>query len=217
MYKPSKTSMASIKIIGTFLLLAGTAQAQSFSFSDLFGQAGKQKQYYLQQIAAYNALRSELNQGYNVCKNGLGGIRDINTAELNAHTTYYNSLKNPSSAVKNDTQVKDIMNYQSYITTAFSQTFSGLTGDETDYVNSVKNEVLTGCNHDLTDLQSLLSTGKFQLSDDERLKRLNAIHTSMLEKYRFSQSFTNSLKILAIRRRQNSDDAQTLSKLYENH
>jgi len=171
----------------------------------------------LQQIAAYNALRSELNQGYKVVKNGLGGIRDINTAELNAHTTFYNSLKAPSAVVKNNTQVKDIMNYQSYITAAFNQTFSGLTTDETGYVAAVKAEVLNDCNQDLTDLQNLLTAGKLQLSDDERLKRMNTIHAAMLDKYRFSQSFTNSLKILAIRRQQNSNDAQTLSNLYENH
>lgn len=209
--------MASIKLIGTFLLLAGTARAQSFSFSDLFGQAGKQKQYYLQQIAAYNALRAQLNQGYKVVKNGLGGIRDINTAELNAHTSYYGSLKTPSAAVKSDTQVKDILNYQGYITIAFSQPFGGLTSDEIVYVNAVKDEVLTDCNHDLTDLQNLLATGKLQLSDDERLKRLNALHIAMLDKYRFSQSFTNSLKMLAIRREQSSNDAKTLMNLNENH
>jgi hypothetical protein len=206
--------MASIKFI-SLILLATTAKAQSFSFSDLFGQAGKQKNYYLQQIAAYNALHAELKQGYNVIKNGLGGIRDINTAALNAHTAYYTSLKTPCPAVKNNTQVKDILNYQTYISSIFSQTFSGLTSDETTYVASVKNTVLTDCNHDLTDLQNLLNS-PLQLSDDERLKRLNDIHASMLNKFQFSQSFTGSLKILAIRRQQNSSDTQTLTRLYEN-
>jgi len=201
--------MASIKFI-PMLLLALPAKAQ------LFGQAAKQKQYYEQQIAAYNALHIELKQGYGVIKNGLGGIRDINTAELNAHTAYYTSLKTPSSAVKNSTQVKDILNYQSYITLAFGQNFNGLTTDETAYVASVKNKVLTECDHDLTDLQNLLN-GTLQLSDDERLKRLNAIHASMLDKYQFSQSFTNSLKALALGRGQDHNDTRTLKSLYENH
>src|ERR1700761_4807761 len=139
------------------LFVVSAANAQSFSFSDLFGQASKQKNYYMQQIAAYNALESEIKQGYNVCKNGLSGIASINTAELNAHTAFYHSLKTPSAAVKNSPQVKDILNYQSYITTAFSQSFVGLNSDETNYVAAVKTSVLTDCNKDLTDLQSLLS------------------------------------------------------------
>src|ERR1700744_5897520 len=87
-----KTCMALIS-----MLFTARANAQSFSFSDLFGQANKQKNYYMQQIAAYNAFESELKQGYNVCKNGLSGIANINTAELNAHTVFYNSLKTPSA------------------------------------------------------------------------------------------------------------------------
>lgn len=215
MFKASKIYMAYIKYI-PLLFVVSVANAQSFSFSDLFGQASKQKNYYLQQIAAYNALESELKQGYNVMRNGLGGIRDINTAELNAHSAYYASLKTPSSAVKNNTQVKDILNYQSYITTAFGQSFAGLTSNEQTYVTNVKSSLLTACNKDLTDLQNLLGS-QLQLSDDERLKRLNTIHASMLDKYRFSQSFTNSLKMLAVNRQQNSNDAQTLTQLYESH
>jgi len=208
--------MAFIKYI-PLLLLAATAKAQSFSFSDLFGQASKQKNYYLQQIAAYNALHAELNQGYKVMKHGLGGIRDINTAELNAHTVYYTSLKTPSASVKNNNQVKDILNEQTYINSEFSQVFTGLTIDELNYVQSVKTQVFADCNKELSDLQNLLTAGKLQLSDDERLKRLNAIHASMLDKYEFSQSFAGSLKVLAIHRQQNQHDAQTLNSLYENH
>lgn len=210
--------MAFIKFIAAILLLyTGAAKSQGFSFSDLFGQAGKQKNYYLQQIAAYNALHVELKQGYNVIKNGLGGIRNINAGEMNAHGTYYNSLKNPSSSVKNNTQVKDILTYQAFISSTFSQDFSGLNSDEANYVLAVKSKLFEDCDHDLNDLQNLLTNGKLQLTEDERLKRLNAIHSSMLDKYEFSQSFSNSLKILAIRRLRSKNDAQTLSTLYENN
>jgi hypothetical protein len=207
--------MASIKYI-PFLFFVSSANAQSFSFSDLFGQANKQKNYYMQQIAAYNALQSEIKMGYSVMKNGLNGIRGINTAELNAHTAFYNSLKTPSSAVKNNIQIKDIIGYQNYITTSFSQSFNGLTTDETNYVIAVKTNVLNECNKDLADLQNLLSSN-LQMSDDERLKRLGAIRASMLDKYQFSQHFTNSLKMLAIHRQQERNDSKTLISLYENH
>ncbi|MFI5163328.1 MAG: hypothetical protein ACHQHN_18760 [Sphingobacteriales bacterium] len=201
--------MASVKYL-PLLLLALPAKAQ------LFGQAAKQKQYYEQQIAEYNALHAELKRGYNVVKNGLGGIRDINTAELNAHTAYYNALKTPSTAIKNSTQVKDILNYQSYISSAFSQSYTDLTPDETNYVQAVKTQILTDCNKDLSDLQNLLSV-QLQLTDDERLKRVNAIHAAMLNKYQFTRHFMGSLERLMINRRQSANDTQTLKSLYENH
>ncbi len=195
--------------------MAACAQAQSFSFSDLFGQANKQKNYYLQQIAAYRAFESELKQGYNVVKNGLSGIRDINIAELNTHNAYYTSLKQPGSTVKNNTQIQDILTWQIAIVNSFSQNFIGLAVDEQNYITVVKTNLLNACNSDLTDLQNLLTSDKLQMTDDERLKRLAKIHADTQDKYEFTQSFCNSFRLLAAQRQQNLNETQTLKSIYE--
>jgi len=197
------------------LISRQVAKGQSFSFSDLFGQANKQKQYYMQQIAAYNAFESELKQGYNVVEHGLSGIASINTAELNVYSTYYTSLKQPGSTVKNNTQVQDILTWQTDITNSFSQQFTGLTSAEQSYITVVQTNLLNACNADLTDLQNLLAYGTLQLTDDARLKRLAKIHSDMLDKYQFSQSFCNSVKLLVVQRQQGTNDTQTLNALYE--
>ncbi|EHQ24628.1 hypothetical protein [Mucilaginibacter paludis] len=209
--------MASVKLIALLLLAATSAEAQSFSFGDLFGQAGKQKKYYLQQIAAYQVFQSELKQGYNVIKHGLSGIRDINTAELNAHSTYYTSLKQVSGPVKNSEQVQDIFDWQVEINNSFNQSFNGLTDDEQTYISTVKAGVLNECNADLTDLDNLLTAGKLEMTDDERLKRLAKIHTAMLDKYQFTRSFCNAAKLLIAQRQQSNNETQTLKSIYETH
>src|ERR1700744_3563584 len=158
-YRPLKLCMALISF-------CSIANAQSFSFSDLFNQSQKQLKYYEQQIATYNAFESELKQGYNVVEHGLSGIAAINTAELNAHSTYYTSLKQPSSAVRNNTQVQDILDWQTRIVANFSQSFTGLTAGEQTYVGTVQSNLLTGCNQDMTDLQNLLAYGTLQMTDD---------------------------------------------------
>lgn len=210
-------SLGLLALVFILLFFCSSAQAQSFSFSDLFGQSKKQLNYYEQQIAAYNAFESELKQGYNVIQHGLSGIAAINTAELNAHSAYYASLKQPSPAVKNNTQVQDMLNWQAQIVTNFSQSFSGLTGDEQTYVASVKTNLLNGCNADMTDLQNLLASGTLQMSDDQRLKRLDKLHSDMQDKYLFSCQFCNSVKLLAVSRTQNVNDTQTLTNLYESN
>jgi hypothetical protein len=207
--------MVSIKLTVLLLLIAGGAEAQGFSFGDLFGQAGKQKKNYEAQIAAYQAFESELKQGYNVIKNGLSGIRDINIAELNAHTAYYQSLRAVSGPVKNSSQVQDILNWQTGIVGSFSHSFNGLTDDEQSYITTVKTAVLTDCDHDLADLQNLLQSGTLQMTDDERLKRLAQIHGAMQDKYEFTRSFTGSVKLLAAQRQQSINDTQTLKNIYE--
>jgi hypothetical protein len=74
---------------------------------------------------------------------------------------------------------------------------------------------LSECNKDLTDLQNLLASNNLQMSDDQRLKRLAKIHADMLDKYRFSQSFCNSVKLLAAQRQEGNNETQTLQSLYE--
>lgn len=214
--------MALIRKTALLLLLSTIAilvKAQSFSFSDLFNQAGKQKQYYLQQIAAYEAFESELKQGYGVMQHGLSGISNINTAELNAHGTYYQSLQQPGSAVKNSTQVQDIISWQASIITQFStiSQVTGLTADEQSYTSVVQTNLLKACNDDMTDLQNLLATGTLQMTDDQRLKRLEKIHADMQDKYQFSQSYCNSVRLLAVQRQQGINDTQTLKNLYGNN
>lgn len=202
----------SLGLIG--LLSAFSLRLSAQSFSDLFGQASKQKQYYLQQLAAYEMFRSDLKQGYGVMKHGLNGIRDINAAELSAHTVYYQSLKQPGSAVKNSSQVQDILQWQQQIATSFNQNFRGLTADEQNYISAVQHSLLKACNDDLLNLQSVLGAG-LQMTDDQRLQRLDHIHAAMQDKYRFSQSFCNSVRLLAAQRQQEINESQTLKTLYE--
>jgi hypothetical protein len=208
-----------VRLLLLLLLFTATATiGKAQSIGDWFNQAGEQKKYYLQQIAAFNAFESELKQGYGVVKNGLGGIRDINTAELNLYSTYYKSLSVASSAVKNNTQVTDILQWQSLIVSQFSGiSLNGLVAGEQSYVAEVKTTVLKEVNQDMTDLQSLLQANNLQMSDGGRLKRLAKIHAAMLDKYQFTQSFCNSVKLLIAQRQQSTNDTQTLKSIYGNN
>jgi hypothetical protein len=206
--------MGSIKS-GLFLLLmvlTGFAKAQGLG--DWFNQAGEQKRYYLQQIAAYQAFAAELKQGYGVVQHGLGGIRDINTAELVLHTAYYQSLRVASPAVKNNVQVRAVLEWERLIVLQFSAvSFAGLLADEQQYVVAVRATVFKACDQDLNDLSELLAAGGLQMSDGERLKRLGLIHAAMLDKYEFTQSFIGSVRLLVLQRQKELNDVQTLKKL----
>lgn len=212
--------MASIKKITFLLLLTATttlSKAQGFSFGDLFNQAAKQKRYYLQQIAAWQAFEAELKMGYNVMQHGLSGIAAINTAELNAHHAYDQSLQQAGAPVKNSTQVQDIIGWQSAIISQFStiRQVSGLNTGEQSYISAVQANLLKRCNADMTDLQNLLQAGTLQMTDDQRLNRLDKIHADMLDKYRFAQSFCDSVRLLVAQRQQDTNDKQALKNLYE--
>lgn len=203
--------------VGVGLLLltfSFNLRAQSF-FSDLFGQSAKQKRYYLQQIAAYQAFENELKQGYNVVTKGLGGIKNITAGELGQHNTYYSSRSAVSTAVKDNSQVQDIETWQSGIITAFDTGFPGLTNGELRYVQQVKTGILDACDADITALRNLLLADELRLTDGERLQRLAKVHADMLDNYRFTQNFINRVHLLAAQRQHETDNILTIQKLYE--
>jgi hypothetical protein len=201
--------MACIKFTLIFLLLGPCARAQTFA--EWFSQKSTKKKYLLQQIAALEAYGSVLKTGYNVAHNGLGTIGSFNNGEFHLHNAYYSSLKNASPGVKNNSQVKEILQWQQDINKALNQLKSD------DYYNEVKTAVLKDCNDQLAELQEILSDNSIEMSDADRLKRLSVIHTEMLSNYRFTLRFCSNALLLSKDQAHQTTDLQTLKNLYGNH
>jgi len=201
--------MASIKIAVVFLFMCLGAKAQTFA--EWFDQKKTKEKYILAQIAALQAYGSVLKTGYNVAHNGLGTIGSFNNGEFQLHSSYYANLKAVSPAVKNNTQVKEILTWQQDINTDLSR----LKPDE--YYNQIKAAVLKDCNQQLNELQTVLSDNSVEMSDADRLKRIGAIHTEMLGNYRFTVSFCNNAALLNRDQANQTTDLQTLKNLYGNH
>src|SRR5690606_21368567 len=72
----------------------------------------------------------------------------------------------------------------------------GSNADHKSYVENVIAEVFKQCEFDLDELLLLVSTGGLEMSDDERMKRLEKIHQRMQDKFQFTRSFVRQIKIL---------------------
>jgi hypothetical protein len=57
------------------------------------------------------------------------------------------------------------------------------------------------------------TSGELEMKDDERLKRIDAIHSAMQDKYTFVQGFSNEAKLLAASRISEQKDIQTIRAL----
>jgi hypothetical protein len=204
---------------GSCFLCLGSAKAQSFSFSDLFGQGEKDIKNMEQQLTALIAFESSVRQGYNMLHSEWSAISNWKNGELGLHSTYYISLNNVNSQVKNDPDVTAIQTEQQAIINLLNavQSLSGLQSFEQSYVQSVSQSLLKGCNDDLQQLQQVLKDGTFSMSDDERLQQIAKIQASMLDKYQFTQSFCNSIRLLVIQRNRENNEVQTLKQWYGNN
>jgi len=214
--------MASNKKYLCLLLLAAStvcAKAQSFSFSDLFGQGEKDIKNMEAQIAALNAFETSVRQGYTMLHSEWTAISSWKNGEFNLHQSYYTSLSTVNPVVKSSVNLSAIQSDQQSIISQFNSVASiqGLTTNEQIYVNTVAQNVIGQCNSDLDELQKVLANGKLQMSDNERIKRINQLTAGIQDKYLFTCHFTAQVKLLATERLQDDDQTQTERSLYGIH
>lgn len=209
-------SMCMKKIL-LFLLLfmsaAGSLQAQTFA--EWFQQKKTQKKYLLQQIAALQVYIGYAKKGYNIAKEGLNTIGDFTKGEFDLHTVYFNSLKTVNPEVRRYANVADIIALQIKIVQNYNRTYGQLNSsdafsdDELAYVRRVFGRLLDDCNKALDELIAIITDGKLEMKDDERIASIDKLYLDMQNKYTFSQRFSNDAKSLAASRLKEKTDVQT--------
>ncbi len=197
------------------MLTITAVQAQSFA--EWFNQKKTQIKYLTQQIAALQACRTSLEQGYAMMKSEWGAIGNFKNGEFGLHQDYYNSLLAVNPRVKSSVNLSTIQAEQQSIVSQFNaiKNLNGLQADELAYINSVRQNIIDQCSKDLDDLQAVLSAGELQMTDDERIQRINQITAAIKDKYVFTCSFVNQVRLLAMQRNKDDQNTQTLRRYYE--
>ena len=202
-------------LVSCLVILAAT-DSNAQTFAEWFSQGKTQIKYLTQQIAALNACETSIRQGYNMLKGEWTSIGNFKNGEFGLHQSYYTSLSNVNPQVKSSPDIGFITTEQQSIISMLNaiQNVAGLTADERGYIQTVVQNIINECSKDLDKLNSVLKNGTLQMSDDERLKQIRNIQAAMLDKYQFTQSFCNSVRLMAAQRNQDSNETQTLNKLY---
>lgn len=204
------------KILLFFLLFvsaAGSLQAQTFA--EWFDQKNTQRKYLLQQIAALQVYISHAKKGYNIAKEGLNTIGGFTRGEFNLHTDFFNSLNSVNPEIRRYVKVADIIALQVKIVQNYNRTHRRLkssdafSDDELAYIGRVFIRLLDDCDKMLDELITITTDGKLEMKDDERIKRIDKLYLDMQDKFKFSQSFSNDAKYLAMSRIKEKTDVQT--------
>lgn len=205
------------KTVCCFLLCTFSFQlTQAQTFAEWFSQKKTQIKYLTQQIAALEQYGSYVKQGYQITQGGWNGIGNWVKGEFDLHSAYYSSRKQVNPAIKNDPKADSIITYAQLIPQQFDH-LSGLTAldeDTRSYIGRVKTAVLTETDKDLAELQMVMTDGKAQLTDDERIKRLDGIYERVKNKLVFSGSFCNDVRMLIVQRNNSLNDVNTLKSIY---
>ena len=207
----------SMKKMLLFLLIlvsmAGSLKAQTLA--EWFQQKKTQKKYLLQQIAALQIYIGYVQKGYQIAKEGLTTIGGFTRGEFNLHADYFNSLKVVNPEIKHYTKVAEIIALQVKIVANHNQTYRRLNSsdafsdNELAYLSRVFSRLLDDCAKTLDELITIITDGKLEMKDDERMKRIDKLYLDMQDKFTFSQNFSNDAKALAASRLKEKADVQT--------
>jgi len=204
-----------MKKILTIFLLAIASGVQAQNWQEWTQQKKTQIKYLVSQIAAYQVYATYVEKGYAIAKKGLTAIQNIKKGDFSLHDEYFTSLKNVNPKIKLYWKVADIIGLQIKIVQGYHRQknallqSSQLTSDEISYCNSVFINLLDGCTHIIDQLILLVTDGSLQMKDDERIKRIDALHAEMKDGYVFAQHFTNEANELSIQRFIDANDVRT--------
>ncbi len=198
------------------MFFVGNANSYAQTFGEFFNQKKTQKRYLLEQIAAFEVYTGYLKKGYEIASSGLETIRDLSNGEFSLHEAFISGLKKVSPAVKNNVKVAEIIEMQIRIGKGFGALKSNpdLSVSNQLYVQQVRENLWDECLKDLEELLLVITSGKVEMPDDERLERLDKIYVSMSSKSAFVQHFASEVTTLI---RQRELEKQTIEKLRRNY
>jgi len=212
----------SIRFTLLFFSLASLSyeNAQAQFLGGFFSQQSEQRKLMAEQIAQYEIYLSAIKTGYHITETGLKTAHELKNGTFNLHDAYFNSLEQVNPVIQNNPKGKAIADLDAQTLKLFSDEFTWqqqqkrLTASELTYFQKVQANIAAKCKLDMGELTDVLTTGKLQLTDAQRLDRLDKIYERMKDKFAFAGSFTSKCRKLANGRKNNRQDKYQLKQLY---
>lgn len=180
-----------------FLVLAiSTVKGQAQNTAEWLRQKNTQKKYLLQQIAALQIHLESIKKGYRIARTGLQAVSDLKNGEFNLHSLYFQSLKKVNPTIRKYGRIAEISATQVKILKDYKALKDRIQADgmysraELDYIDRASGSILDNCEQVISDLIDVVSDGKLELKDDERLERIDQLYNAMQENADLSRSFS---------------------------
>ena len=181
------------------LLLTAVGELKAQTFSEWFRQKKTQKRYLIEQVLALKVYTDFAKKGYGIVSDGLSTVRDITGGEFGLHEIFITGLKVASPVIRKDARISEVLLLNTGMLKTFGSLVSAgrLDASQMAYLNSIKVVVNGEILDDLEELALVIVSGKTEMTDDERLSRLNAIYDRTKERSAFVQEFgTGQLRML---------------------
>lgn len=199
------------------LIAAAAPRCQAQTFSEWFRQKKTQQKYLMQQIAALQVYIGYAKKGYEIAGSGLQTIRDITGGEFSLHEGFITGLKKVSPAVRGDLRLAEIVTLQVSIMKSFTMLKKAELSSPGywAYVAQVADQVVSECYRDLEELLLVVTSGKLDMKDNERLERIGEIYGRMLDKSAFTSDFCGNVSLLILQPKKEQYSVDRFRRYYE--
>lgn len=207
------------KLIALIGLITVVQTGRAQTVEEWLEQRKTQRKYLLQQIAALNVYVNHVQEGYSIVQKGLTVIGNIKEGDFNLHRDFFGSLKSINPKISSYAKVADIMALQVQIMQVYrnmckqAEATYLLQQAEREYVFTFFTHLLKDCTAVFGELKAILTPGELEMTSDERLKRIDALYSSMQQNYTIAQSFAAEATLLVAQRQKEKTDVQTSRRL----
>lgn len=198
------------------LSIASEAQ----TWDEWFNQKKTQKKYLLAQIALLQTYLGYLEKGYQIAEKGLTLIGDIKRGDFKLHHDFFTSLQHVNPAIKQSAKVVAIITMQADMLADYKnyykccQTVGVFSTEEVKYIYAVFSSLIGELAADIEGLTTVITDGKLEMKDNERIDRIDKLYNQVQDKYAFLHSFGNEISLQAAQRQRALRSTQELMKMY---
>lgn len=194
------------KILFLGLILCASLCAPAQTGEEWFRQKETQKKYLLEQITALKVYGAYVKKGYQVAGKGWRIIQGIKEGDLELHSEFLSSLSRVTPHVKTSPYVASIITLGSRTVAKIKEirnrvrTTQQLTSSEIKFFHEVLDGLFQDCADALEELGQLTTSAELELTDDERLQRLEHLYSGMQELYKSTFSLGADIQLLTAQR-----------------
>ena len=187
--------------------------------AEWLNQQNTQTRYLQQQIALFRLYSGYVQKGYAIAQKGLATIGHTQDQEWELHAAYIISLEKINPVIRNSPQVAAILSWQINIHQTCQSTWQQVMQNgqlhpaEIDYVRRVMANLLRESAGDIAELLTVITPHQWEMTDDERLKRMDALYEAMQDKQVLAQQLAKEAKVLSRQRMREKKEISTSRSL----
>lgn len=205
------------KCAGLMLLIIATILPARLS-----AQSAEAQQLLLnvEKLSQFKQILKDMKDGYDILSKGYKTIKDISEGNFDIHEAFLDGLLAVSPQVRKYKKITEIITMETRLVRTYTDAQSvffrsgSFSIAEINYLNGVYNNLFKQSLRNLGELMDIITSGKFRMSDDERIEAIDRIHADMSDKSIFLKSFNANIAYTAMSNAKAIKDIETLKLIY---